>query len=230
LGSMAHGRHVPNPGRDGKLELPRAELGATSKHTRRCAQWPWRHKLWRGASSLHQRMEGAVAEAKGLKERWVAGIMSTYNSPLKVPKQSRERASASATIWKQIYYSAGYWDRKGEVCLVAVNDVYFTHSEISRRFGSGAHEGLPIETLVDALERGAVNSEDLVLLAGRHNGRLYSINNRRLWALRKFQESRPKGEVVKVGVQVPRPLCPFTAKFIGAYSTTNNGESVRLRP
>merc|ERR1712008_134112 len=121
-------------------------------------------------------------------------------------------------------------DRQGETFLVAVNDVYFTHSEISRRFGSGRHEGLPIETLVDDLARGAVNSEDLELVAGRLNGRLHSINNRRLWALRKFQESRPNGEVLKVRVQVPKKLCGFTAKFIGACSTVNNGDSVQLRP
>merc|ERR1719223_2683948 len=110
-----------------------------------------------------------------------------------------------------------YVPNEPEDRVLPIEEVFFSHYKISNVFGSGAHRGQPIESLVNSLQSGSVQSTDLLLKAVLFQGRVHSVNNRRLWALKEFQQRFPE-QNVKVSVRIYKPDAT-TAKFILSYST-----------
>ncbi|CAK0904897.1 unnamed protein product [Prorocentrum cordatum] len=112
---------------------------------------------------------------------------------------------------------------------VDVSLLRFTHDTISRVFAHGSQRGREVTTLVDDLVAGRVcanGDERLRLQTVTFNGHLYSLNNRRLWALKEF--ARRRGGPVGITVRV-FDMCPMTAKFFLSHSTRNQGRSCALR-
>lgn len=110
--------------------------------------------------------------------------------------------------------------------LLPVDKIRYSHSHISSQFRNGPHSGNPISTLADALEYGKVQVEGMVMFGAMLGDMVVTFNNRRLWALKEFQRRCP-GRVVKAPIRIFQ-LCPVTAKFVMAYSSSNQGFSVEL--
>eukprot|EP00931_Biecheleriopsis_adriatica_P101103 TRINITY_DN76314_c0_g1_i1.p1 TRINITY_DN76314_c0_g1~~TRINITY_DN76314_c0_g1_i1.p1 ORF type:complete len:2066 (+),score=347.49 TRINITY_DN76314_c0_g1_i1:31-6198(+) len=113
-----------------------------------------------------------------------------------------------------------------------VSNIFYTHHRISKTFSHGPEQGQSIERLVAKLDAGLIDpckDERLRLQVVRLNGRVYSLNNRRLWALRTHQEHQVAAGRGKVKVVVVEfDLDPVTAKLAMAYTTRNGGESVEF--
>jgi len=117
---------------------------------------------------------------------------------------------------------------------VPVDEVLFTHSDVSDHF----KDGRPIWSCVDELERERINPLDVkfleldVVRAGS-SPRLWSLRNRRLYCLKEYQQRlRKGGRQVQLHVKVCLlPLEDFNvlSKFIERFSTQNGGLSVEVR-
>ncbi|CAE8697653.1 unnamed protein product [Polarella glacialis] len=121
-----------------------------------------------------------------------------------------------------------------EDCILPVRAVHFTHAAISATFRHGAAAGSDLESLVEDLRLGRVNplvDKDLVLEAVRYNGKVHSLNNRRLWALQQHQLLALTGDVE---VQIRVKVLPWSnegtvGRFLKAYDTKTHGDAVRCR-
>lgn len=145
----------------------------------------------------------------------------------------------SDVLWR-IYYENGGPDimfkgavqlgARAEERIVPVEDVHFSHDSISPTFGTGEHAGAEVTDLVTALDEAQVDPLDprLRLHVVVFKGLLFSLNNRRLFALKEHQRTRRPGQTVRVHVQV-FALDPITAKFALSCTTTTDGQSVVVR-
>lgn len=121
-----------------------------------------------------------------------------------------------------------------EECRVPVQSLHFTHDSICRVYRHGPEAGSDLEALVEDLRMGRVDPlacESLVLEVVRYQGRFYSLNNRRLWALQQHQLLlTSQNAVVLASVR----LLPWTARdilkrFSKAFDTNLDGEAIRCR-
>ena len=102
-----------------------------------------------------------------------------------------------------------------DVDKMLIEDIYYTHAEVSDHFGDGSS----LEKLRGDLLRGnilAATTDSLQLNVCKWRGRWRSLNNRRLRVLKDFEASQRQGQPSFRGeVQVrKRPLCKGTAAFI----------------
>lgn len=107
--------------------------------------------------------------------------------------------------------------------VLEVDSVKYTHDRISRRFKHGPHAGEPIERLVRDIAEGRVNpltEPRLRLKVVRHGSQYYSLNNRRLHALKEARATHLSARVYDMD--------PITAKFLMAFSTTSDGDDVQV--
>ncbi|CAK0793861.1 unnamed protein product [Prorocentrum cordatum] len=109
---------------------------------------------------------------------------------------------------------------------VAIDELRFTHAVISGKF----RDGRAPEDLLGELKRGRVALDDdrLTLDVVRFRGSYWSLNNRRLWVLKRFQQeylfARLKQErSATVPVRIFRP-CRLTASFILAVSALRSAD------
>ena len=107
----------------------------------------------------------------------------------------------------------------------------FTHDSISTTFRQGAAAGKDIECLVEDLRWGRADPlqhQDLVIDAVCHKGRILSLNNRRLWALKQHQALHPERDV-----HASVRLLPWSestlARFLQAYTSQSQGDNVACR-
>eukprot|EP00439_Symbiodinium_sp_Y106_P043949 s2120_g5.t1 len=110
-----------------------------------------------------------------------------------------------------------------EDMVLEVDSVKYTHDRISRKFKHGPHEGEPIENLVRDIAEGRVDplkEPRLRLKVVRHGSKYYSLNNRRLHALKKAGATHLRARVYDMD--------PITAKFLMAFSTTSDGADVQV--
>jgi len=110
---------------------------------------------------------------------------------------------------------------------VPVSSVLFTHDCIAGQFG----DGKTFPPLIEGLQKGEINSlchDFLVLNAVEVDGKLYSLDNRRLYCLKEYQKLQ-KDQVVSVRLKVTRNTDPAIAMFLQKLTTNNGGYSVRVR-
>lgn len=110
-----------------------------------------------------------------------------------------------------------------------VNEVFFTHGEVSAQFRNGG----TLTQLLGDLRRGRVlptMDDRLRLDVFKLNGKVRSVNNRRLWVLKEFQAELEKtSDPVEVAVNL-HPLCKGTAKFIMEFcEDLMSAESMEVR-
>lgn len=150
----------------------------------------------------------------------------------------RSSVEAAITVVREVYEeNSGASVLAGRVPRVLqqqlewlpVDEVRFCHHRISPKFGRGRHKGGPIHSLVAALSRGEVSPIDLRVVGVRFKSRVHSLNNRRLFALKEYARLKlaSTGDALVVPIMV-YTLCPVTAKFFLAYSTTNEGSDVEV--
>lgn len=198
-------------------------------HGGRCAKL--KARLWHGAPLIRRRVRqrhSRVQEHQHIQYSW---------QQHQVQQNPTTVCVGDEPVWRRIYLQNGGQEviygrgvsQDEERLLVDVSDVYFTHGRISSTFCGGSHKGQPVSSMVEALERGdvAVGHPNFELVCARFDGRLHSLNNRRLHALKEYQKRC--SEPVKVHVRIPKKLCPFTVKFMDAYTTQDDGRSVRFR-
>ena len=125
-------------------------------------------------------------------------------------------------------------DSESQRMLVHVDQLRYTQAECSRRFRGGPYEGLElrmcIRDLIDGRER--PDSDWLTLEVVRKNGRLYSLNNRRLYCLKRLQqhnELKGSKEPVRAWVQVVCTWTPYHSQFLKHFDTPCEGESIKVR-
>ncbi|CAE7242867.1 unnamed protein product [Symbiodinium sp. CCMP2456] len=107
--------------------------------------------------------------------------------------------------------------------VLEVDSVKYTHDRISKRFKHGPHAGEPIEHLVRDITEGRVDpltEPRLRLKVVRHGSQYYSLNNRRLHALKEARATHLSARVYDMD--------PITAKFLMAFSTTSDGADVQV--
>mmetsp|Transcript_78357 Transcript_78357/g.227367 ORF Transcript_78357/g.227367 Transcript_78357/m.227367 type:complete len:638 (-) Transcript_78357:157-2070(-) len=121
-----------------------------------------------------------------------------------------------------------------ETCCVPVQSLHFTHCSIAQIFRHGPYAGSDLEVLVEDLRTGRVDPlthESMVLEVVRYRGKLYSLNNRRLWALQQHQLML-MSEVASVMVRVRVLSWASEAtlkRFSKAFNTDLDGEAIRCR-
>eukprot|EP00929_Paragymnodinium_shiwhaense_P042400 TRINITY_DN21953_c1_g1_i1.p1 TRINITY_DN21953_c1_g1~~TRINITY_DN21953_c1_g1_i1.p1 ORF type:complete len:651 (+),score=108.13 TRINITY_DN21953_c1_g1_i1:96-2048(+) len=119
-------------------------------------------------------------------------------------------------------------------CVRPVRDVHFTHDSIGARFRHGVGRGEDIEELVQDLRNGRVDplqNQDLVLETVCYQGRLHSLNNRRLWALQQHQLLLfSKDTEVSVRVRVlPWSDHRTIKRFLQAYDNPQDAQVIHVR-
>jgi len=74
---------------------------------------------------------------------------------------------------------------------VPLDELRYTQCTVKSVFSHGSHAGLPLQTTVDELVSLALSpqSEPMVLNVVLHKGKLFTLNNRRLWCLKQFAEA-----------------------------------------
>eukprot|EP00927_Polykrikos_kofoidii_P024392 TRINITY_DN22196_c0_g1_i1.p1 TRINITY_DN22196_c0_g1~~TRINITY_DN22196_c0_g1_i1.p1 ORF type:complete len:1475 (+),score=348.70 TRINITY_DN22196_c0_g1_i1:86-4426(+) len=115
-----------------------------------------------------------------------------------------------------------------EELTVCVDDVRFTHDKISKTFAHGPQAGQMVTDLIASLRDGDVHplrTPSLVLTVARFSGALWSLNNRRLFALKEYASNMSDPVMIKVRAFT---LCPITAKFLMSFSTDCEGTSVEF--
>lgn len=127
-----------------------------------------------------------------------------------------------------------------ETCL-HVSDVFFTHDSIGSSFSHGMHAGHNIKALAFDLIKAQLDPSwenplpSICLDVVEYKGRMRSLGNRRLWALKQACD------VLKVDLEVKVHILPLEkgvrdadgkdvlSKFRRSNSSIDNGESVNLR-
>lgn len=120
-----------------------------------------------------------------------------------------------------------------DVVCVPVRSVRFTQVSISTAFRHGS-PGVEVETLVADLLKGAVHPlrcDDLILDGVMYRGDIFSLDNRRLWALQQYQISLYSSDAE---VQVRIRLLPWSESatadhFFKKFNSDCAGESVKCR-
>ena len=115
--------------------------------------------------------------------------------------------------------------------VLPVEKVGFTHDSISTAFRQGTAAGRDVECLVEDLRWGRANPlehQDLVIDAVCHKGRILSLNNRRLWALKQHKTLHAKSDV-RVRVQVLPWNDSTVARFLQAFTSQSEGNSIACR-
>jgi len=126
-------------------------------------------------------------------------------------------------------------DHRQKLQEVYVDDLRQSHDKVNDSFANGPHKGQKVEDLIDQLKRGTVKPADLTpLVAIRFDdGKMVVVfGNRRLTALKKLQESRPRSSV-KVQCIVwdyDESPGPLAAKLILSSTSSNDGRSAEIRP
>eukprot|EP00397_Hematodinium_sp_SG-2012_P000604 GEMP01000605.1.p1 GENE.GEMP01000605.1~~GEMP01000605.1.p1 ORF type:complete len:1845 (+),score=340.38 GEMP01000605.1:31-5535(+) len=108
------------------------------------------------------------------------------------------------------------------VTRVSIDEVFYTQHSISSTFGSGLHAGKPLDTLVEDLLIGVTQPEFLELSGAKFRNRIFSLNNRRLYCLKQYQNMTGGKTFINIKLQ---PLDAFTARFISGFSTADDGAS-----
>ncbi|CAJ1404526.1 unnamed protein product [Effrenium voratum] len=166
---------------------------------------------WRAVSAL-------LAEA--LSEQWSAlapaDEMETDEATARVSGQSSKRGPEHKILEQVTHEGADLRESMPfKEKTMPVDEVFFTHGQVSPQFRNGGS----LTQLLGDLRRGRLLPQtdprlrlDVVKLA-----KVRSVNNRRLWVLKEFQQElrrhRPKSDTVKVAVRL-HPLCKGTAKFL----------------
>mmetsp|Transcript_58088 Transcript_58088/g.189134 ORF Transcript_58088/g.189134 Transcript_58088/m.189134 type:complete len:458 (-) Transcript_58088:385-1758(-) len=113
---------------------------------------------------------------------------------------------------------------------VSPSDVRFTHDRISACFRNGT----PLDDTIDAIVEQTMDFDQLPpVICVSHDGLLFSLNNRRVFVARVLQH---KGLLQSMKVQAVHFEHPYVqrmrdgrSKWDRAFSTSNKGESVRVR-
>ena len=75
-------------------------------------------------------------------------------------------------------------ERDDETIEISVEDIYYTQDSISRRFRHGQFAGSLLDDVIELIEEGDVDEEDLQLAIFQHGGEYYAFNNRTLYVLK----------------------------------------------
>ncbi|CAJ1358846.1 unnamed protein product [Effrenium voratum] len=167
---------------------------------------------------LKDAMGALLAEA--LSEQWSAlapaDEMETDEATARVSGQSSKRGPEHKILEQVTHEGADLRESMPfKEKTMPVDEVFFTHGQVSPQFRNGGS----LTQLLGDLRRGRLLPQtdprlrlDVVKLA-----KVRSVNNRRLWVLKEFQQElrrhRPKSDTVKVAVRL-HPLCKGTAKFL----------------
>jgi hypothetical protein len=135
------------------------------------------------------------------------------------------------------------FSRPTETKICALSDLLFPQDNHSEKFSNGAHVGQTIDWLVDELLAGKtkLDNASMALNVVRYHGKYWSLNNRHLVAICRYSH-RCGVHASNVAVRVY--VYPLTFdmrmhgsqqnvlnKFVGSFSTTSDGCSIRsLQP
>mmetsp|Transcript_24355 Transcript_24355/g.69192 ORF Transcript_24355/g.69192 Transcript_24355/m.69192 type:complete len:533 (+) Transcript_24355:118-1716(+) len=194
-------------------------------------------KIW---SSLTKLQEASWWAMRSLKSADCHGAWRACKE-LQDCSRGECRSLYEATLWdgKEDWHTWGSRALKDLLvaCAVRAHKVparmlHFTHGSISTYFRHGRTVG-DLECLVEDLRAGRVDllsCPDLVLDVIDFRGKLFSLNNRRLWAIQQYELTRPDDDVVCVCVR----LLPWSERstfwrFHAAFDNDLDGGAVLCR-
>ena len=118
----------------------------------------------------------------------------------------------------------------GEEMVVQCREIRYSQASCSSKFRHGPYQGCLLEVVVDDLIRGTVKPlEDdwFVLDVVKRDGKLISVDNRRLFCLHEFQRRYPS-KVVWARIRVKFWDSLFD-RFLNHSDSANNGTSIYVR-
>mmetsp|Transcript_9887 Transcript_9887/g.19066 ORF Transcript_9887/g.19066 Transcript_9887/m.19066 type:complete len:123 (+) Transcript_9887:14-382(+) len=78
----------------------------------------------------------------------------------------------------------GYDSEADEFVTLRVEDCHFTQDSVSCRFRNGQFAGKLLDHVIEQIEEGDVDPDDMGLTVFEHNGTFYTFNNRTLYVLK----------------------------------------------
>ncbi|CAE7792617.1 unnamed protein product [Symbiodinium sp. CCMP2456] len=151
-----------------------------------------------------------------------------------LPKVSKDLEWKTSEGWRQWAHRACESLRSCcgmQELVLSVEEVGFTHDSISTAFRQGSAAGKDVECLVEDLRWGRVDplqDQDLLIEAVCHKGRVLSLNNRRLWALKQHKILHAASEV-RVRVRVLPWSDSTVTRFLQAFTSQGEGDTVACR-
>lgn len=116
----------------------------------------------------------------------------------------------------------------GHVSTIArCSDILYTQDSCSNVFGDGTHLESVVQQLI-AGDRDPLSDPWFVLDVVEWSEQFYSVDNRRLYCLHRYQEHLGDSTTVHVRIRLHRWLDTFD-RFWLHFTTSNGGKSIRIR-
>lgn len=192
----------------------------------------------KGASALASqgylaRAQAAEAEVKRLRSLCVAlhrlSREPCHHRQTKVKARTPSPAAATLQILKKRKRlpSTERQDAQPASTLVKCSDLLYTQDSCKNVFADGTKLDTVVQQLI-AQERDPLVDPFFVLDVIVWGGRLYSVDNRRLYCLQRYQDYIGRSDILQVRVRLHRWLDVFDRFWIH-YTTLNGGTSIRIR-
>lgn len=179
-----------------------------------CATAPWHRNKQRKTS--HQIEESLRSEVGRLqdRERELVALCQEQQRTLTQYKREGDSHCSECEI-------------DGTIRVVAVDELLYTQNGCSGKFS----DGHTFDELIRQLLHGEVDplyEKRLLLDVVQWGGKLWSVDNRRLYCLRKYQEIVGRSWVVHCRVRV-KAWCLLLDRFWDHFDTTTGGKSIAVR-
>lgn len=173
-------------------------------------------------SSQHRESEALRSSPPSSGEDRHMGEQISQRSELIVEQNSWNKEIAADLPFRRGNAQIG----DAKVKIVPLEDLYFTHDSIANRF----RDGKTLQRLIDELCSGHVdpmNAKFLILEAYNVQGKLMTMNNRRLYCLQQFQKRTDRKVFIRVRVT---EIVQFEAlKLFQAWTSKGHEQEIRLR-
>ena len=185
------------------------------------------------AQSYLARAQTAEAEVKRLRSL-CAALHSLSREPRRRKEakiRARSSSPAAATLQpskkRRRSPSSEQQDLGQAPTLVKCSDLLYTQDSCKNEFADGTKLDTVVLQLI-AQERDPLIDPFFVLDVIVWNGSLFSVDNRRLYCLHRYQDYIGRSETLHVRARLHRWLDVFD-RFWTHYTTLNGGTSIRLR-
>mmetsp|Transcript_133176 Transcript_133176/g.249045 ORF Transcript_133176/g.249045 Transcript_133176/m.249045 type:complete len:694 (-) Transcript_133176:194-2275(-) len=176
-----------------------------------------------GSGSRRRRYSRRMSPERSPSQRTDGSRSSSWRPPRRSRRRRRRRSSPRRSGRAEDQS----WQRDGAGMLtVPVDDLFFTHDSIARRF----RDGRPLQRLIDELCSGHVDplqADFLILETCSVNGKLMCINNRRLFCVREFQKRSAR--MIFLRVKITEIVQPGALKLFQAWTSKSEEGEVPVR-
>ena len=122
-------------------------------------------------------------------------------------------------------------EEPGEEMTIWVDKIYYTQKSCGPRFLGGPYAGRPLEEAIADLESGIIDQlrdEWLVLDVVKRGNRLQSVDNRRLYCLKMWQQRHPSNKKVLARIRM-KVWDTLFGRYMSHSESPNGGETIRKR-